>query len=297
MTDSLIACIDHHMERLDDAVYREAEIFANGVDPQRYESFLWFAADRMASAQYHLANVKGIMDRDAQALQEAAARLHNEHSRSVVEGATLTQFRFSNMNSANQYSYELSAFLMDLRSALDFLATVAAFHLRGVEADSIRTLIRLVKKSKTSPTLDAVANHVDWILTFREYRDRVAHRLVIPLKAGFLLEWVGNHHVVNSYPVVVPDKPPAFVPDTREVRAQQLHLDHGMQEGFVIHESKATGSINEGPDELLRYEKWVTPAPGYTLLDVFMTDHLESFEAFFVELVDSLSAFEIQAIG
>ncbi len=210
---------------------------------------------------------------------------------------TTGEFRISMYRSANEYGYELSSFLVDIKTALDFLATMGSFHLKGVSADSIKTLIRLVEKGKESHLLSVISNWLEWLIAIRDYRHKLVHRLVLKPDSGFFVRQIIEKSVKCRYPVVIPKKTPSFVYDTRLSRLSKLHRDNETLKGLMVESGEAWASLENGSKVLLNSKTNVVPAPGFIAIEVFMKTHLDNFKSFLIEFLQKLKDFDLEIIS
>jgi hypothetical protein len=148
--------------------------------------------------------------------------------------------------------------------------------------------MKLVRKGRSNSILAAVKNNIEWLGKLREYRHHVVHRRVFSVSAG------GEAHTVSRvagsamYPVVIPESPPAYVPDTRVSR---LHDDDMLMNS---EESESWIMAENGKKKILDLSIKYTPAFGYVSLEEFARHHIESFEKFFTEILQALMALQFQ---
>ncbi len=116
---------------------------------------------------------------------------------------------------ANHYVYELSAFLEAMKSAIDFLATVVSLHLKGKQFDKISSLMKLVEKGRIIPLFDQIKSHFNWLSEIREYRHHLVHRLIINISQEYKTLKMSDSLKTYKRPIVVPEKSPKYLPDTR----------------------------------------------------------------------------------
>ena len=296
MNESISDNLDRYFSSLDDAPTGSSAIFTNERAKQRYETLLSFALNKLHSAEYHRRNIVSFIENEDTEREEAASQLKERAEELEASPLQNTEFKYTSRFSADEYGYELAAFLVDLKTGLDFLATIIAYHLRGVEADSIQTLIKLVEKGKTSPVLEVVSKWLDWLIDLRDYRHHLAHRLVIKSKSGFIVHRVGTHRPRTRLPVVVPERSPNFVFDTRMTRLRDMHLDDDPPIGLVLGEGRGTVTLDDGSEEVIFAELDALPSPGYVAIEDFMHSHLNNFRLFFIELLSTLETFDLEVI-
>lgn len=297
MNESMKEHLDRFLSSLDNAPLGDSAVFTNEEAKERYESLLSFALYKFRSAKYHYGNVIAFIESEDAEIEAAASRLLEPSDELEALPGRSAELKFTSRRSADEYGYELAAFLVDLKTGLDFLASISAYHLRGIETDSIRTLIKLVSKGKSSPILEVVGAWQDWLIRLRDYRHQLAHRLVIKANSGFILQRVGAHRPSTRLPVVVPERSPRFVFDTRKTRLQEFHHDEVPPPGIVLGEGRASMKLDDGSEEIVSVELDATPAPGFAAIDDFMRSHLDDFRSFVIELLHALEAFELEVIA
>ena len=167
--------------RMDSAPVGEGAVFEDDQAKERHESLLMYSLRKYQAASYHFENVRRLL----------AVEPPHSISADVFHGLSLPHGRatakFSAYTQADHFIYELAAFLEAAKSSLDFLATASLIYFRGIQGDSIRTLIRLADQPKTpreGPILDVVKRHLSWLKQLREYRHHLVHRMVISLSTG-----------------------------------------------------------------------------------------------------------------
>jgi hypothetical protein len=294
--------IDKFLDALDMTPVGDSVIFQRKRDKEHYESLLSFTLSNYHSAQYHLRNVEGFIEQEESKLDEFANRSKEELQafHDEIAGIDAVGFSASRSGSADEYGYELAAFLVDIKTALDFLATMGSFHLRGIQADSIKTFIRLVEKGKGSRILSVISNWLDWLIALRDYRGKLVHRLVLKHEKGFVLRQMNKHIVKCRYPVVIPEETPSFVFDTRQTRFSDFHYDMNDIDtpvGLAIMSSEAWATIDDGPKILLDSNNNVLPAPGFVAIELFMKRHLDNFHSFLMAFLQSLQSFDLETIS
>lgn len=296
MNESMSDHLGRFLSSLDNSPTGSSEIFADEKAKERYETLLSFTLNKLHSAEYHYRNIIAIIDNEEAEMEEATSRLQERSEELETIPGGIAESKFTMRISADEYGYELAAFLVDLKTGLDFIAAITAFHLSGVEADSIRTLIKLVRSGKMSPVLDVVSNWLDWLIRLQDYRHQLAHRLIIKAKSSFIIQRVGTHRSKTRLPVVVPERSPKFVFDTRKTRLREMHKNDDPPIGLILGEGRASVTLDDGSEEIVSAEIDALPAPGYIAIDDFMRSHLDDFRSFFIEMLRALEAFEYEAV-
>ncbi len=149
---SVFAMLETYLSTLDDAPFSPDTVFTFQEDKERYETFLMYSFRKYQAARYHHANIRRYLEKDDADHEEDFKRLVK-----IVDGKDEKLDRcyprsalMKTRQSADHYVYELSAFLEALKSAVDFLASVCAFHLSGICLDSMNTLMKLVSKGQSN---------------------------------------------------------------------------------------------------------------------------------------------------
>lgn len=275
--------LDTLFEKLDAVSTSEEVIVRSEEDKERYESLLMFAFRKLQAARHHLENIRRFNELTLQELNDSAAREITQSKSGPQLGDV--KVRLVVQRSANAYAFELSACLTAIKSSLDFIAMVSALHFSGVDADSIRTLIRLVEKQgKTGPVLDEVAKKLAWLKELREYRHHLVHRLCLVLTSGWVMETVKGQAVKQCCPVVVPQSTPKFVADTRRARM----MDRDSTLGINEMRSESWVKYSDGTEELLEYSTSYEAATGFLRVDELMLYHISELEDFFEKVVSRL---------
>jgi hypothetical protein len=273
------ACLEVLFKRLDAAKLAPETILKSEAHREHYESILMFAFRKLQAARYHHRRVEELLD-----LQRKELTRLQETSRPKGQGLATATATVRISRSADELTFELCAFLAAIRSGIDFLARASAQHLKGVQADSITTLLGLVNDGKTGPILKVVAQNAEWLLWLREYRDYLVHRLVIQATGGGQVQWKQGKAVATPFPVVVPSKTQTNVPDTRRARA----FDEP-ESRFNVATSEAFITDGDGKKHLIEHSVEMEPADGYIRIEDLMKRDLAAFEHFFVKIVEVLT--------
>ncbi len=274
--------LDAILTELDKAQPDTANIFKNGADKELYETYLMCAYRRANAAKYHLSKVNELL---TAAAAKAAEKAHIHNLENLHPKLTITKSTISVSETRLEYAYELVAFLTAIRSALDFLATVCSLHFKNLEADSIKTFIKLSSQGKSGPLLEEITKHIDWITFIRKYRDQMIHRVIIMPKGGWFSTASNGTITTTSYPVLVPAAPPKFALDTRRARMldEEMGLPGIMETSTTISVTNAAGKVS-----VLTQTVESDAAPGYVHIEEFMNANLKSFEQLFSEILARL---------
>lgn len=271
--------LETYLKELDRVPLSPDSIFELDGAKERYESLLMFAFQRYQAAWYHYNNViKFIADESARL--EEKADLFDEKI-----GKNLQVIRAESRSSLSddRYFYELTAFLEALKSSLDFIATVCAKHLKGVQADSISTLMKLVKKGKKGPILNEVSKHLDWLRNLRSYRHHLVHRLGLRFSSDSEVHKVAGEVTSIKHPITIPRATPSYIPFTRRARMTQEGLLC-----LVYEQHETTVTDEQGNEKVTKLSLHSYPAQGYVAIEDFMDLHLENYENFFVDTIGAM---------
>lgn len=199
-------------------------------------------------------------------------------------GRPEVRFKMGSSGTCDHYVYELSAFLAAIKSSLDFVASAASVHIRGVATDTISTFINMVDGGQTGPILDECRKHLEWLKSARDYRDLVVHRRIMTISGGHEVRSVGGQTSAVRRPLVIPEKPPSYVPDTRAARMMEEEVS-----GLMSLYGETTVTHDDGKKEVIEFSHEFRAAPEYVLIEDFMQRNLQSFEKFFVDIIRTLS--------
>ncbi len=239
---------------------------------------------KFQAAEYHYKNVLNFLEED----KHASTTFGNfEGSEDLISNETKLPLKSSLTieKPANHYVYELSAFLEALKSTIDFLATVAGFHIKGVQLDSISTLMNMVKKGRTGLIFDQIKTHYEWLSYIRDYRHHLVHRLILYMSSVYKKIDVFNQSKTYLKPITVPKKPPKNILDTRENRL--------LGDGFSYERSRIEIKTKYGEKSIRTHFEYL-PDIGYIPIKDFMENQLKSFRLFFKDIIDILTTLEFK---
>ncbi len=292
-SDEVRKAFEEHLHNLDKAPIGQDAVFENQHNRERYESLITFTFHKLLAAKYHLEQVEALLQSERSALDRFAAQTESE-SESVP--AVVKPYKISLTASRLQeepaFGYELVAFVAAIKTGLDFLATAAAIHFKGLKCDSIKLFIRRSEQNNIDPFSSCVSRHMDWIKNIRDYRHHLLHRLIVRPQSGGRISVSGGKSAKVIYPVVVPTKTPRGCLDTRRIRSFEAALDDVQR--IDISESYACVEYPDGRTETLIHEIGATPARGHDRVEDFMHRHIVAFAEFFQDAITSLNwnAFE-----
>jgi hypothetical protein len=244
-----------------------------------------FAFRKLQAARYHRRRVDELMAEHHIELVQAEAMLKPEDHK--LKGSNV---KASISQSRNELTFELCAFFAAIRSGIDFLARACAQHIKGVKADSVTTLLKLVNDGKTGPLLKIIADNAQWLVWLRDYRDYLVHRIVIQATSGGQVIWKHGKAVTTPYPIVVPADTPKHVPDTRRARAFEEP-----ESRFNVATSEVYYTYSDGKQHLIEQSVTIEPAEGYIRIEALMKRELTAFEALFIGIVEALTKLDFAA--
>jgi hypothetical protein len=285
--------LNDHFQRLDSAPVSSETIFKQEGDKERYEALLMYSLRKYQAAEYHFRNVGRFVADETGALKQDTGENPLMDSPSVEEAT------FQSTERVDNYVFELSAFLEALKSALDLLAEVCSWYLRGVDVNySIQPLIKLARKGNDGPVLGEVHENLSWLEGLREYRHYLVHRLVPSMYGRYEMRRKKKRKAQVRYPVVVPTSTPRFVPDTRQSRREaSLQDENALLPGLELSESQVTVKYDDGTEELAEYSVELSASAGYMPIEEFMQFHISHFEDFFEQILKALEKLQFRPIS
>lgn len=275
-----------HFNRLDNADVSAESIFKTEQDKERYETLLMYVFRKFEATNYHLKNVKGFIEKEKASLDAS------DQVSKAFGNIKASQVTFRYIQTSDEYIYELSAFLEALKSSLDLLAEVCSFYLPGVTTNySISPLLKLVGKGKTGPIYDEIMQNLTWLSILRKYRHHLVHRLMPSVRSGYKTQRLDKKTAKVYYPVVVPEKTPAFVTDTRASRIMEEMMRDDDDDGLPgLYFGTSVGKItnSDGTEEVIHFSIDAGPSAGYKPVDEFMKEHINNYENFFGQIIQTL---------
>jgi hypothetical protein len=281
-TKTLADEMDQLFSQLDAAKLAPVTVLKSEAQKEHYESLVMFAFRKLQAARYHVEQVDRRLEMQRKELDALAAAQPQSGS---PKPAIITS---QSSQSANEFGHELAAFFAAVRSTVDFLARVSATHLKGVQTDTVTTLLGMAK-NKTSRILKVIADNADWLCWLRDYRDHLVHRLVVATASGGKIQWKHGQGLVSSYPVIVPADIPNHVPDTRRARA--LFDPSGF---FNELRSEGVVTYSDGKEKVLERTVKYLPTEGHIEIEKLMHRELKKLEEFFHDVIRVLAKLDFQ---
>lgn len=259
------------LEALDAAPCGSDVTFRAEAGKEAYETLLTFVLRRIAAAEYH----KGRID------QCVALRAKREVPLLPQEGGRAGRTRVSLTFTDEGHRHELAAFLASLKSASDFLATLAfKFHIKGEEGDSVTNLLRRVDRKMDTPIDTAVRTYADWLTSMRTYRDELIHERAPGDTVTYETIAEGGVAAHARTPIVVPRETTALLGmrDTRRSR-----MEDSQPPGVMRLEFRGTVSEN-GTTTVERLGVQYRIEDGFVRIEDFAAEHLERQRGFLREM-------------
>ncbi len=263
-------------ERLDAVELTPESILASEAQKEHYESSLMFALRKLQAGHYHQKQVEALIECRREEVAELSAISKPLDNKPDVATHRVTR-------SGAEFIFELSAFFAAVKSGIDFLAIVCLKHFKGVEGDSIKTLLKLIKSGKVGPILNEIADNTEWLVHVRDYRDHLVHRLVIGTTSGGQVQWKHGSAATTLFPIAVPSANPNYLPDTRRARA----FDEP-EHRFHTATREASITYPNGKTRQLEHSITMEPAEGYIRIEDLMKRELVAFERFFARIIEAL---------
>jgi hypothetical protein len=288
----VVALMEALFALLDKAKLAPATILKTEAQKEHYETLLMFAFRKRQAARYHRNRVDELLKDHQQETEKHLTKSGPEPKASSKLNVVQMTMKIS--KTANEFTYELSAFYATIRSAIDFLARLLGEHSKAIEVGSITTFLKFVKSGKAGPTVDVVAKHAVWLLHLQDYRDYLVHRLVIGATSGGQREWKNGQWINTNYPIAVPADTPKHVPDTRRSRAMD-----NPKFNFNISTWEASIAYPDGKTKMIERTVKMAPRDGYIHIEKLMGKELDALDAFFGDVVQALVnlKFEPAVIG
>jgi hypothetical protein len=278
----LTGLTDELFDLLDETKLSDATIIRSDLFKEHYESLVMFAFRKLQAARYHQGRVNELIESKANQIDKLLS--HGVPNSKVATATIKTR------STANEFAFELCAFLAAIRSAIDFLARVCAAHSKGHDdTTSITTFLKALKNGKKGPLLGVIGKHKGWLEHLQSYRDYLVHRLVISTNAGGQRTWKNGVLSTTIYPVIVPTETPKHVPDTRRARLME---EPAMN--FNVATSEAVAIFPDGTRTILENTTAISPGSGYIRIEDLMKREMEAFELFFHDFIDAVISLKFE---
>ncbi len=253
--------------KIDNTPIKEDGFFKNKTEKEQYESSFMIAFRKYQGAKYHYNNVLNLYR-----LNKQEALKFVQETRNISKGRPFFG-GIQMVHNADEYTYELSAFLAAIKSCLDFIATATRPHLKGFDQmDSIRTLMKQVEsEGKDEGIFSIILKYLDWLKEMRDYRHKVIHRTIILTKSSVVIKNAEDKSEIFIHSVFIPTKPPRNILDTR--KSQQQFLEDFKDYDFNI---EINGKI--------RYKL----PEGLSTIEDLMKEYLDKLITFFIDYIKHL---------
>lgn len=255
--------------KIDKTPIKEDGFFKNETEKEQYESSFMIAFRKYQGAKYHYNNVLNLYKLNKQEAIKFVLGTHKfSKGRPFFGGIEM-------LHNADEYTYELSAFLAAIKSCLDFIAIATRPHLKGFDQmDSIKTLMKQVeRKGKDEGIFTIILKYLDWLKEVRDYRHKVIHRTVILTKSSVVIRNIEDRSEIFIHSIFVPKKPPRNILDTR--KSQQQFLEDFKDYDFK-YSIKKNGKIRYNLPE------------GLSTIEDLMKEYLDKLVTFFIDYIKHL---------
>ncbi len=270
------------LEIIDNASIENDIPFQSNNDKGIYESNLMFIYRRAEAAKYHLSNVHDIINEEKNKELPDLKDIKTKYSSSSIK-ASISISRHN-----GEVSHEFVAFLSAIRSGLDFMSKCMIRHIKGVQGDSLKTLLKL-KDKKSNELLKLIKENEDWLVFLRGYRDALIHNFnqVYHVKSTKTREYGQSNNVF--YPIVVSKEIPKFEPDTRKYRSL-FNIENKFDSFEWTYEvSSSSGKTTETKRE-------VKPSKGYVEIEKFMEEQYNNYNDLFNKFLETLKEIDLKII-
>jgi len=275
--DPIFNVLKELFKKIDEAPIDEDGIFKDEIEKEQYESSFMIAFRKYQGAKYHYNNVLNLYDMNKQ-----------EAIRFVIENRKLSNGRpfygdLEMFHNADEFTYELSAFLASIKSCLDFLATAVRSHLKGFDQmDSIKTLMYQVDtKGMDKGIFDVIKKYLDWLKDMRDYRHKVIHRTVILTKSSVVIRNFKDRSEISIHSIFILKKPPRNILDTRKSQLQFLEVFKDYNLEYTIEKN---GKIKYNLPE------------GLSTIEDLMKEYLDKLVAFFIDFIKHILTLSLRII-
>jgi len=143
------------------------------------ETKVWHCFHKLEAANYHCERVKDRSEEVRRQLDSLSDLGTDKEAKQAKIQFCKIQFRTENQIRDSRILFEVEAFLMASRSALDFMASVISRYIRGSNFDRFKKAVGILKSS--SDPISALVRHawIDWAKDLIDYRDHLVHRGVL----------------------------------------------------------------------------------------------------------------------
>ena len=118
----------------------------------------------------------------------------------------------------------------------------------------------------------------------------MVHRRIISASSGHETHLVGGLTKTVQYPVIIPESPPSYIPDTRRQRMMEENQPSGLNSSWTGVSVRTADGKEEVVDFSLKY----SPPSGFVAIEDFMKSHLASYEELFTQIIQALTELEFK---
>ena len=275
-TELVYLTLDHYLDKLDTVTVSETGFFKTDHEKEHYETIFMYSFRKYRAAVYHSNLINKF-------LIEYVENAQTNPLREIKDDETFTT---NICYTADHFAFELSAFLESLKSSVDFLATNCSFHIPRIQCKSISTLLKRAKdENERDPIFDVIRQNQKWLDELRIYRHHFVHFRFNSTSCGYKRQVIKGAQKIFIYPVIIPQSPPPYVPDTRRYRAEEKSPFLNYRGGFTQIKNN-----NDGKKNIFMFY----PPLGYITIEDFIEVYLNSYQKFFTELMQTLSDLDFQ---
>jgi len=170
------------VQSMDDIEPGPSTVFKGERSKTDLEHKVWSLHFKVVAADYHLTRISFFTS----SARSCFNYFLNAEPVEFSPGATATARM---MFTCEELRFEIDAFFMALRSALDFLACVLSRYLKGKKTDRWKGLLNHTKDSDDRLARIARAAHDEWAEDMIEYRNHLTHSGVLQPTYGTAVVW------------------------------------------------------------------------------------------------------------
>ena len=240
-----------HLAAMDDTQPNRAIIFRTPESKVDIETKLWHFFLKMQAAYYHYERVMAI----SQSIRERMRQTPSDLTRRQYKASAV---RFEMSVEDRSVLFEVHAFLVASRSALDFLAAVVSRYSRSVKFNGFRKAVKFLRDCADPVALLIKDAWAEWAEDLIDYRDHLIHTGALhPSQASHVKSWtctsendqlqniISSLPTKNGEPIVfpVPKKPDTNRRLTRYDIGLRLN-EEGLPYGLIKDEEQAKIEID-----------------------------------------------------
>jgi predicted GNAT family N-acyltransferase len=247
-------------------------IFKNKADRDWFETFLLRAVGKANGAKYHCENVQSKISEIKRTYTKELSLPDLKHS-----GLRTMKVTVGGTHDAAPIAFEVEAFLVACRSALDFVGRMLLVFDSGFDKNaSIKTLLKKAETDQTWDFSELLQDWKEWIFSIRGYRDAYTHYRTLRSTGGFKTVREGDVTTHAVIPFLISERVLPDQPDTVESRLMSDESDFHVGEVYSRAEMRSEGTGRS----VIGLQLEFVPAPGYIPVEQFCQAHLQQLEEF-----------------